>query len=234
VFKALKRASYPARRAIAEAICPSMVSYSGAGEDLLAWGWISRREPNASRVRYLDIGAAHPKRLSNTFMFYRRGSSGVLVEPDPDQAAVLRDARPRDTIVNAGVALDDSKSLMLTRMTSPLFNTFSPARAQALVEQSRSWPPAQIQKIVGSIEVEVIQPNRLLTTYFENADLHFLSIDAEGVDFEILTSIDFRRFSPWVICIEAQASVGDHLRVLGEPYRLIYHGQDNLMFARMS
>jgi FkbM family methyltransferase len=233
MFKTLKNVSFPARRAIAEAICPSMASYSAAGEDLLAWGWISRHEPIASHVRYLDIGAAHPKRLSNTFMFYRRGGSGVLVEPDPDQVAVLRDARPRDTIVNAGAAFDDSKSMVLTKMTSPLFNTFSPKRAAAVVEQSRSWPAAQIQRIVGSVEVEVIQANRLLATHFDNAALHFLSIDAEGVDFEILKSIDFRRFSPWVVCIEAQASVGDHLRVLGDPYRLIYQGPDNFMFSRI-
>jgi len=118
-------------------------------------------------------------------------------------------------------------------MTSPLFNTFSPERATALVEQSRSWPPAQAQKIVGSIEVAVVQPNWLLATYFENAALHFLSIDTEGADFEILKAIDFSRFSPWVICIEAQASIGDHLRVLGDSYRLIYQGQDNFMFARV-
>jgi hypothetical protein len=232
MLKTLKRVTHKSRRSIAIAICPSIACYSASGEDLLAWNWISGFEADASKVRYLDIGAADPTHLSNTFLFYRRGASGVLVEPDPDQANRLRSRRPRDIVVDAGVAFNGSSSLTLTRTTDPLFNSFSRKRALAVVEQSRSWHPSQRQQIVGAVEAQLIPANELLMRYFDGVTLHFLSIDAEGGDFAILKSIDFSRFSPLVICIEAQAPVGDHLKVLGSSYRLIFQSPDNFMFAR--
>src|SRR2546430_2805880 len=56
-------------------------SYSQCGEDLLVnfiFGAIRQ-----SAVSYLDVGAHHPTFLSNTYLFYKAGGSGVCVEPDP-------------------------------------------------------------------------------------------------------------------------------------------------------
>jgi FkbM family methyltransferase len=232
MLKELKRVTHPARRAIAAAICPSIVSYSASGEDLLSWSWISALEPEPSKIRYLDIGAAHRSRLSNTFLFYARGSSGVLVEPDPDQAAALAAARPRDIIIDAGIAFDDRRSATLFKTTNPLFNSFSREQAESIVKQSQSWHPSQRQKIEGSIETKLVSANEILEEHFEGAPLHLLSIDAEGANFDIFRSIDFGRFSPMVICIEAQASIENHLRALGGAYRLIFQSPENFMFAR--
>jgi FkbM family methyltransferase len=231
IFKLLKRATHPARRAIAIAISPSSASYSAAGEDLLAWSWLSKPGRDPAEICYLDIGAAHPTALSNTFLLYTRGASGVLVEPDPDQAARLRSIRPRDIVVEAGVAFDGSTRLTLTKTTNPMFNSFSRERAMKVVEQSQSWLPSQRQQIAGCIEAKMIPANDLLVTHFSGRQLDFLSIDAEGADFEILKSIDLARFSPRLICIEAQASIDEHLQVLGERYRLIFRSADNLMFS---
>jgi FkbM family methyltransferase len=228
----LKKASYPVRRAIAAAICPSIACYAASGEDLLALNLISAIETDPSKIRYLDIGAAHPKQLSNTFLFYVRGASGVLVEPDPDQANRLGVVRPRDIVINAGVAFNGCERLTLTKTSNPLFNSFSRERVETIVRQSQSWEPSQRQHIVGSIEARLIPANDLLAKHFNQAPPHFLSIDAEGADFVILKSIDLRRFSPLVICIEAQASIDDHLRTLGGEYRLVFQSTDNFMFAR--
>jgi FkbM family methyltransferase len=233
VLSGLKGLTHPARKAIAAAICPSIASYAASGEDLLAWSWISRVETDVSRIRYLDIGAAHPTHLSNTFLFYRRGASGVLIEPDPDQAKRLALARPRDVVVNAGAAFNGCARLTLTKTTNPLFNSFSRERAMSVVEQSRSWHPSQRQEIVDSVEAELIPSNDLLARHFSSAPLHFLSIDVEGVDFDVLRSIDFCRFSPLLVCIEAQASIDEHLQVLGPAYRLIFQSPDNFMFGRL-
>jgi len=232
MLTALKRATHPARRAIATAICPSIASYSANGEDLLAWSRISGIEPDPGKIRYLDIGAAHPSLLSNTFLFYARGSNGILVEPDPEQAARLAAARPRDVVIAAGVAFDDRRSAMLVKTTNPLFNSFSREHAESAVRQSQSWHPSQRQTIEGAIETRLLGANEILGEHFKGNPLHFLSIDAEGVNFDILKSIDFRRFSPMVICIEAQTSIEEHLRVLGGAYRLIFQSPDNFMFAR--
>jgi len=87
------------------------------------------------------------------------------------------------------------------------------------------------QKIEGLIETRLVSANEILEEHFEGAPLHLLSIDAEGANFDIFRSIDFGRFSPMVICIEAQASIEDHLRALGGAYRLIFQSPDNFMFG---
>lgn len=232
MLKTLKNTTFAARRAFAAAISPSNASYSAAGEDLLAWSRLSALGVDPSAIRYLDIGAAHPSLLSNTCLFYVRGGSGVLVEPDPDQAMKLRSARPRDVVIEAGAAFDDRRQLKLSRMTSPLFNSFSPSRAADVAEASKSWGTMP-QQVLDSIDVDLIPANDLLIEHFSSQPLHLLSIDAEGEDFAILKSIDIQRFAPSLICIELQATIDDHLQILGDPYRLVFHSPDNAMFARI-
>ena len=53
-------------------------------------------ELKIARPTYLDIGAADPTALSNTYLFYTRGCHGVLVEPNPARLGALRSVRPRD------------------------------------------------------------------------------------------------------------------------------------------
>src|ERR1700757_1387281 len=82
----------------------SQRSFAGNGEDLLIAGWFRHYGCDLSRIRYVDIGANHPISLSNTFLLYEAGACGVLIEPDPKNAALLRAKRPRDIVINAGVA----------------------------------------------------------------------------------------------------------------------------------
>src|SRR5687767_8407020 len=77
------------------------VSWSQCGEDLAMAQIFSM--VGIERPSYLDIGAHHAAFLSNTYYFYKRGSRGVLVEPDPVLAAELRAARPGDTVLQLGI-----------------------------------------------------------------------------------------------------------------------------------
>src|ERR1700722_2901695 len=72
---------------------PGRRSFSAHGEDLLVMGWFAHYGFDLSRVRYVDVGANDPAILSNTFLLYQAGARGVLVEPDPKLAALLRPRR---------------------------------------------------------------------------------------------------------------------------------------------
>ena len=79
----------------------SQSGYSQFGEDLIIshlFHGLGIRQPT-----YLDIGANHPKFISNTYYFYERGSHGVLVEPNPRLSRKLRSARPRDIVLEIGI-----------------------------------------------------------------------------------------------------------------------------------
>ncbi|HXW24876.1 MAG TPA: FkbM family methyltransferase [Xanthobacteraceae bacterium] len=229
----IKSATAPMRRSVAGILVPSQLSYSAQFEDRIALTRIMMEGIDRSAIRYLDIGAGDPVYLSNTYLFYRLGGCGVLVEPDARYANRIQAKRPRDVLVAAGVAFDERKSSEITLFTSPLFNTFSADHARTTLEQSTKWLPNQRQKIVKKLEVPLLPANEILHRHFSDGAPHFISIDAEGVDFEVLKSIDFTAFGPRILCVERQASIDAHLDVIGrDRYELIYQTRDNLMFAR--
>ena len=232
-FDWLKAASRPFRHGITGRLAPSQISYSGAGEDLVAFACLMHRGIEPRAIRYLDIGAADPVELSNTFLFYCRGGRGVLVEPDPRYTKRIKAKRPRDVLVSAGVSFDQRRSAEFTLFTNPVFNTFSSRHAQTTLEQSAKWHPSQRQRIVGKTEVPLIPVNEILQQHFSGQPPHLISIDAEGCDFEILKTIDFGTVAPLVLCIERQASIEQHLDVIGRnSYELVYQNPDNLLFVK--
>lgn len=209
------------------------LSYSAAGEDRLVLSWLQVvfQLHDAAKIRYCDIGAAHPTRLNNTYALYRIGATGVLVEPDPEQAKVLQTERPRDTVLNVGAAFDDRRSAKLKRFTARVFNTFSNDQASLVLESSKKWKPDQLQQLIDEVEVRLVPVNEILEKNFHNGELHFISIDAEGVDFFILKSIDFSRFRPKMICIERSHPIEELDGVLNpHGYQLLAQTPDNAIY----
>jgi FkbM family methyltransferase len=212
-FVALWRAAVPAavrdRIALARSRLTPFAgnsSYSGEGEDAVILSWLRYHESDISKIRYIDVGAAHPVRLSNTYNLYRLGARGVLVEPDPTQARTLRRARPNDIVVEAGVAFDDRRSAPLYRLTSRVFNTFSREKAERVVADSQKLAPHMRQSIIDTVDVPLIPINDIIRRHLA-APPDVVSIDTEGADFAILNSLDLSllpsdREAPCLICLE--------------------------------
>ena len=103
-------------------------SYAQAGEDLIIDFVVKAMQ--IEDITYLDIGAHHPTQFSNTYLFYKRGHKGVLVEPDPDLSAVIRQVRPRDKCIEAGVGLHSTNASKFFVMSTRTLNTFSESEAK--------------------------------------------------------------------------------------------------------
>ena len=82
----------------------SRQSYADTGEDLIVASIFQHL--SIERPTYLDIGAWDPIQGSNTYLFCRAGSHGVLVEPNPSLCEKLRRARPGDVVLNTGIGLE--------------------------------------------------------------------------------------------------------------------------------
>jgi FkbM family methyltransferase len=207
----------------------SAPSYSAFGEDVVALAWLTGAGIKSSDIRYLDVGASDPAVLSNTMLMYRRGARGVLVEPEAEMAQKLAARRPHDVVINAGVAFDDRRSAQLIRLTSSVFNTFSEKQAEHVAASSVEW--GSLQAIVGRSEVRLIPINDIIKQNLGGVAPHFLSIDAESVDFEILQSLDLDQFRPWIICIEKSHSGAElSAYLLPRGYRVICDTPHNIMF----
>jgi FkbM family methyltransferase len=174
-------------------------SYSQSGEDVIvafALGYLGLGQ----HVTYLDVGANDPVRLNNTYYFYKRGDHGVLVEPNGELCRLLREKRPGDTVLEAGIGVSAAKEADYYVMTFNGLNTFSKEEAEHHVETTKGR--ISIRRVV---KMPLLNINDVMEAHFHGAPT-FLSIDTEGLDLAILKSIDYRRFRPRIICAETLIS----------------------------
>lgn len=73
---------------------------------------------------YVDIGAHHPKRFSNTYYFYRIGWSGINIDAMPGSMRLFEKWRPRDVNLEVGVSANESV-LEYFVFNEPALNGFS-------------------------------------------------------------------------------------------------------------
>ncbi len=172
------------------------ISYSQSGEDLLInfiFNQLSIKKPS-----YLDLGAHNHKYLSNTYFFYKRGSSGINVEADPKLFRDFSKFRKRDFNLNVGVCSEGSGGYAnFYMMTESTMNTFCKKTAMRLEKETN----IKIQKVK---RVPVLSISEILSNYSGNKFPELLSVDIEGLDYLVIESI--QKYSldnrPIVICIE--------------------------------
>lgn len=195
-------------------------SYSQSGEDVVVDAILNRKKSGY----YIDIGAYHPKVFSNTYMFYKRGWSGVCVDANPELSLMYHLVRPRDIFVNCGVA-DVSVRLAqkscsdptALRLRGPLPRDFVSKSAPSYLEYfvfdeeaantfDKKLAKKNIKagrKLIKKMILPMMEINRLLKSFVpEKQKIDLLSIDVEGMDERILRDLDFGRWRPEVIVCE--------------------------------
>lgn len=152
------------------------------------------------RITYLDLGANHPTHFSNTYLFYRNGGSGVCVEPDPTLQPVFRRWRSRDVLLTCGVGAVEREANFYI-MTANTLNTFSFEEAERIQGYGR-------QRIEKVIRLPLKPVNVILKQHFKECP-NLVSLDIEGMDFQILKSLDLDKWRPKVFCIETLSYTED-------------------------
>jgi len=170
----------------------AQMSFSQCGEDRIIKFVLDVLE--VREYRYLDVGAYHPRRLSNTYLFYTLGGSGVLVEPNRALASAISEVRPRDVCLNVGLAGQPCASAPFYVMRSDTLSTFSKAEAERMVSECG-------ERIAEVRTLDVLTPEPILSEYFSDG-LNLVSLDVEGLEMEILEAFDLHRYRPEVFCIE--------------------------------
>jgi FkbM family methyltransferase len=169
----------------------SKKSFSQSGEDRIIK--FALDSMGIQQPKYLDIGAYHPYKLSNTAIFYESGSKGLNVEPNPDLFSAFLKRRKRDVNLNVGIC--DSEGEMAFYIMSPsTLSTFSYKEAQNYVREGHQI--SCIKKVSTTTIPQIVKK------YFDGVFPEILSIDTEGMDLIILKTIDFSQSSPVIICVE--------------------------------
>jgi FkbM family methyltransferase len=174
-------------------------SYSQEGEDMI----LRRIFQGKVRGFYVDVGAHHPTRFSNTYFFYKRGWCGINIEPNPHVSDLFRSVRKRDIHVELGVS-DSAGEITYYQFNEPALNTFDS-------ESVKSSLARQQYHLKSTSRVTVERLDRILDLYLPpGTSIDFLSIDVEGLDLAVLKSNDWRRYRPKCILVEVlKSSVED-------------------------
>lgn len=169
-----------------------VVSYSQEGEDLI----LSRLFDAQASGFFVDVGAHHPQRFSNTFLFYQRGWRGINIDAMPSSMAPFRRARPRDINLEIPV-FKERKRLRYYEFNEPALNGFS---GELSAFRSGLAP----YHVVRTVELEGRPLAELLAEHLPPGQpIDFLTVDVEGLDLEVLESNDWSRFRPKVVLVEA-------------------------------
>jgi FkbM family methyltransferase len=168
------------------------LAYSQDGEDMVLRRLFERQRSGF----YVDVGAHHPYRFSNTCYFYRRGWRGINIDPNPDAIKAFRRYRPSDVNVCVGVS-DTAGDLSFHLFNEPALNTFDADLAKERARLPDYW-------LLETRSVPVRRLDDLLTQYLpRDQKIDFLSIDVEGLDLAVLRSGDWNRFRPSILLVEA-------------------------------
>jgi FkbM family methyltransferase len=165
------------------------ISYAQNNEDVLLWRALGRIENGF----YIDVGANDPVEHSVTKAFYDAGWHGINIEPLPVHIDAFQEQRPRDTNLAVAAGSEDGS---LTLYDVPAVRGWASPDAAV----------AELHRTEGHQVAELTVPVRTLASICSEhvrGQIHFLKIDVEGFEGEVLRGMDFERWRPWVLVIEA-------------------------------
>ncbi|HNW90496.1 MAG TPA: FkbM family methyltransferase [Bacteroidales bacterium] len=177
-------------------------TYSQAGEDaVLTFLFADKKKLS---LTYLDIGTNEPDTCNNTYLFYTRGNRGVCVEADKTLIPKIKNIRPEDKVIHAGVSVSEMKEADFYIFDIKGISTFDKGEAERRIAGGT-------YKITRVDRVPLMTINQLIKENFDTyPDL--LSIDIEGLDLDVLKSLDFEKYPIPVICAETCAYGENHIR----------------------
>lgn len=167
------------------------LSYSQEGEDMI----LARLLENQNIGFYVDVGAHHPMRFSNTYFFYKKGWRGINIDAMPGSMKAFDKMRPKDINIEKPIA---SKKQILTyyAFNEPALNGFSK-------ELSESRDGLNNFKIEFTKDIETETLEEILDKNLpSNQVIDFLSVDVEGLDFDVIKSLNLKKYRPRVILVE--------------------------------
>jgi FkbM family methyltransferase len=165
------------------------VSFAQNFEDVMLWRALKHIQDGF----YVDVGAFSPDLDSVTKAFYNAGWSGINIEPNPDFTLPYQVNRPRDILVTNAVS-DSSGEREIYVV---------PSTGLTSMDQEVAGHHADNGWTVEPIKVQVCTLADILEEHALDRDIHFLKIDVEGFEENVIRGNDWERFRPWILVIEA-------------------------------
>lgn len=163
-------------------------SNSSYGEDAILNGVFKRlswvmQENLFKEKTYLDIGAFHPVKDSNTYFLYQKGWYGTLIEPNSYMNVLSHEIRPNDILINCAVDVEEGEKTLYIFGEVDSSNTLS----EDFVNRKQK---AQNTSVGWTAQVKTHTINQIITKHIDyfNQTPFFMNIDIEGLDFDVIST----------------------------------------------
>lgn len=167
------------------------------GEDVLVHKLFDR---GLKKGFYMDIGAYHPFRQSNTAYLWLMGWNGVNVDASPHTIRLFKKIRKTD--INVWSAVVDAETANRQKTIDLYFNPAVKYDLSATCAPEEAQRRAVWQR--EKIEVPCESLTDIVNKYAPSncSDFHFMNIDIEGFDEIALQGMHEWKSKPQVLCIE--------------------------------
>jgi Methyltransferase FkbM domain len=162
-------------------------SYSQFGEDCVLFQIFGGRK--MKQGFYVDVCCHHPRKGSNTYLFYKRGWRGVLIDLELSKIYACKILRPKDTSILAAVSDKEEEVEIYSPRAFSVMTTISKGASEG-------------KKVIAKIVTKNLT-SILDSTKYKNTEIDLLSVDVEGVDLEVLKGLNFDIYNPKVIVVES-------------------------------
>ncbi|MCT7528303.1 FkbM family methyltransferase [Aliarcobacter cryaerophilus] len=167
-------------------------SFAQEAEDLILYRIFGEKKNGF----FIDIGAYHPIKYSNTYFFYKKGWRGINIDAMPNSMELFNKYRPNDINIEAFISSEE-KSVNYHIFNEPALNN-----GCELLSKKRHDAPNQF-KLIDKKVIQTKRLDKILNDNIkENQEIDFLSIDIEGEEFEALISNNWNKYLPKVILVE--------------------------------
>lgn len=182
-----------------------IVTYAQYNEDIILLALLGDIENGF----YVDVGANYPTVDSVTKLFYEKGWSGINIEPIKHLFNQIEKERPRDINLNIGVGSKNEEKVFYENLKESGHSSF--------IEDQAISPNAKLSKT--KIKIQTLES--ILTNHANKKHIHFMKIDVEGFETEVIAGGDWKKFRPEVVCIEANhAKEGWRKMLIAADYKL--------------
>lgn len=143
---------------------------------------------------YIDVGAWHPQLHSVTKWFYDNGWSGINVEPSRKFFRLLQQRRPRDINLNVAIG-KQAGQLDFYEVGHTGLSSLS--NASVILGKALGFRRSRMY----SVEVQTM--TQVFDRHVRSGDVHFVKIDVEGFEADVLAGFDWKTQRPWILVVEA-------------------------------
>ena len=140
---------------------------------------------------YVDIGAFHPYRFSNTYLLYNQGWNGLNIDINKKSIDLFKIARPNDVNLNVAVGDRNKKQIFYYKKKLYPMNTLN-----------KDFAKRYIDKNIKKNQIMTYTFDFIIKKFYNQKKFDLLDIDVEGNEYNVIKKINFNKVKFSLILIE--------------------------------